>query len=428
MNYFKQILYELKNQRMVTWVSISGTALAIFLIMAVFMADRLQGVSIPPLTNRDRILSGQGIEYISGKTNGSSMNLNRDFATKLYADLDGVERLSYISDMYGTSEVGLANGNSITVQGLRVDNEYWNIYDYKFISGKPFEKEEIEAKNSLAILTESVAREIYGETNVAGREVEIDTRVYTIKGVVEDPFALLPDGTVKFFITNFPGKENHDFVGDTQIRILLKEPDNADHVKSQVKHRYDLINQELTQLDGNQTIIYHLQPYTSAELSSGTFGSNNDPKLKFKTRLRAIIYVILLLLPAINLAGMTRSRLMNRISEIGVRRAFGAKRKKIISQIFVENLLLTFIGGAIGLCLSLIYLAFLSGYFVVFNDPNTYTAIAPVNLSPVIWHVFDFSVFFIAFGACFILNVMSASLPAWKASAVEPALAIAKSK
>ena len=48
MNFIKQILYELHNQKIMTWVSISGTALAIFLIMAMVMADRIVNVSISP--------------------------------------------------------------------------------------------------------------------------------------------------------------------------------------------------------------------------------------------------------------------------------------------------------------------------------------------------------------------------------------------
>lgn len=430
MKYLKQIYYEMHNQKMVTWVSISGTALAIFLIMAIFMADRLQGLSISPASNRERILFGQAIDFYANNGNsGSGMGIDYDLAKRLYGGLDGIERMAFVALKWGKSDVGVPNGKVISAQGMDVDDEYWKIYDYQFISGRPFEKEEIESGGQIAVITESVARKVFGETEVANRKIDIDNVPYTIKGVVKDPFPLLSDGTVDVFL-NFSWPQYTGFgegvFGFSTVRLLMKENVESDYIKTQVKKRYEDANRNLN--ENNQTLVYHQQPYTSAELSAGLFGSNQDPRLKVKTRLKGLVYVILLLLPAINLSSMTRSRLRTRISEIGVRRAFGAKKRSIISQIFTENLILTFIGGSIGLCLSLIFLAFLSGYFIVFNDPSTFSTLAPVSAAPVIWHIFNFSVFFVALGACFILNVLSASVPAWRASAVEPARAISKTR
>lgn len=427
MNYINQILYELKNQKMVTWVSISGTALAVFLIMAIVMSDRIVNVSISPESNRHKILKGQNIDFSSQEgSSGSGLGIDYELAKRLYTNLEGVDKISFIAYSWNPYDVGLPKKNTITAKGLEVDDEYWRIYDYHFISGAPFEKEEIEAGKNIAVITESIAREIFKETSVAGRDIDIDGKPYLIKGVVKDPFPLLPDGTVKVF-TNFskeymPGFGEGIF-GNTAVRLLLSDGATPEDVKFQVGKRYEDINREIS--SEKKELKYHQQPYTSEEMSAGSFGSNNDPKLKFKTRLRGLIYVILLLLPAINLSSMTQSRLQKRISEIGVRRAFGAKRKSIITQIFTENLILSLIGGIIGLGFSLIFIAFLSGYFVSVTDLD-FNAISTFNLSPVIWHVFDFSVFFIALGACFVLNLLSAFVPAWKASGVEPAVAISK--
>ena len=428
MNYIKQILYELKNQKMVTWVSISGTSLAIFLIMATFMADRIKNVSLSPESNRQRILKGQNIDFYSPEgRSGSGMGIDYELAKRLYEDLDGVEKISYISYLWNPYDIGLSNQNAITSPGLEVDDEFWKIYNYNFISGSPFEKAEVESGVKLAVITESIAREIFKETDVAGRAVDIDGEPYVIKGVVKDSFPLLPDGVIKVFTTltkSYSGFGEGIF-GRTAVRLLMGEGVNPKDVKLQVEKRYSDINRELSP-EGKE-LIYHLQPYTSDEMSAGSFGSNNGPKLKFKTRLRGLIYVILILLPAINLSSMTQSRLKIRVSEFGVRRAFGAKKKSIIMQIFTENLIMSFIGGIIGLGLSLIFIAFLSGYFVSVTDIN-FNAISTFDLSPVIWKVFDFSVFFIAFGACFVLNLLSAFVPAWRASRMEPAVAISQTR
>lgn len=429
MNYFKQILYELKNQKMVTWVSISGTALAIFLIMATFMSDRIVNVTISPESNRQRILKGQNIDfYTPGGSSGSGMGIDYNLAKKLYENLDGIQKISFIAYLFNPYDIGLPNQNTITAKGLEVDDEFWDIYDYSFISGVPFEHAEIESGKKVAIISECVARDIFKETDVAGREVDIDGQPYLIKGVIKDSFPLLPDGTIKVF-TNFSKEYKAGFgegiFGRSAVRLLMEDGVNPEYVKLQVEKRYSDLNREM-ESEGKE-LRYHMQPYTSEEMSAGSFGSNNDPNLEFESRSRAIIYIILLLLPAINLSSMTQSRLQKRISEIGVRRAFGARRKTIISQIFIENLFLSFIGGMIGLGFSLIFVAFLSGFFISVTDID-FNAVSTFELSPVIWHVFDFSVFFITLGACFLLNLMSAFLPAWKASGVVPAIAISKSR
>lgn len=63
---------------------------------------------------------------------------------------------------------------------------------------------------------------------------------------------------------------------------------------------------------------------------------------------------ILLLVPAINLSGITLSRMRRRMEEIGVRRAFGATRGELLRQVLAENLVVTLMGGVLGLILSYI--------------------------------------------------------------------------
>ncbi|MCH5241563.1 MAG: ABC transporter permease [Muribaculaceae bacterium] len=429
MNYIKQILYELKNQKMMTWVSISGTALAIFLIMAIFMADRLKELELAPVSERDRILTGQGIDFSDGEgTSASGMGIDFELAKKLYSDLDGVERISFIKIIWGRWGVGLRNETSLASEVMGVDDEFWKIYDYKFVSGSPFEKEEIASALKLVIITQSLARRIFNETDVAGREINIDDAPYIIKGVVEDQYPLLPDGGIDVFITFTPEAKSNYYegvFGNTNVRLLLKRGIDSGLVKQQVAKRYEDLNR-ISEKE-NKNFSYHDQPYTSEELNSGTFGSNNNPRVSAKRIERGLYYTFLLLLPAINLSSMTRSRLRHRISEIGVRRAFGAKKRNIIGQIFMENFLISLFGGLIGLGLSVLFLLFMSEYFITNVDIMSDSMIR-IDVSPVIWNIFDWTTFFIAIGACFVLNLLSATVPSWKAASIEPANAIAKSR
>ena len=129
------------------------------------------------------------------------------------------------------------------------------------------------------------------------------------------------------------------------------------------------------------------------------------------TRYVAVL-LILLIVPAINLSGMTHSRMRKRMAEIGVRKAFGATGVELLRQVFVENLLLTILAGLIGLALSYGATFLLNG-FLFGTSANAYlagetTLTAGQLLSP--W------VFLAAFFFCLLMNLLSSGLPAWRAS------------
>ena len=71
--------------------------------------------------------------------------------------------------------------------------------------------------------------------------------------------------------------------------------------------------------------------------------------------------LLFMLLPAVNLVNLNVSRIMERASEIGVRKSFGASSLVLVGQFLVENLALTLIGGAIGLLLSVWLLWLVNG-------------------------------------------------------------------
>lgn len=116
-------------------------------------------------------------------------------------------------------------------------------------------------------------------------------------------------------------------------------------------------------------------------------------------------------MPAVNLSSMTESRLRRRISEIGVRRAFGCSRKQIVFQIIGENMFITLIAGILGLLMSVVFsylcnsLLFSEPYGSTFNPP---AVDASMLIQP--------STFLWALLFCFILNVLSSGIPSLRAS------------
>lgn len=133
-------------------------------------------------------------------------------------------------------------------------------------------------------------------------------------------------------------------------------------------------------------------------------------------RIYTAIYVLLLLVPAINLSAMLQSRLRRRVSELGVRRAFGCTRARIITDIVTENLIVTAMGALAGFILAVAVLSIYPGVL----DTVYQTGDATPPLSAML----NWRVILAALAGCFLLNLISAAVPAWHASRLSPVNAI----
>lgn len=153
------------------------------------------------------------------------------------------------------------------------------------------------------------------------------------------------------------------------------------------------------------------RPYVQEKEAEAKY-SNQEPDMDGVRHKRMAIYAILLLVPAINLSSMTESRLRGRLSEIGVRRAFGCTRFETMAMIIAENLVVTVIAGIIGLFMSLIF-AYISQDFTFELETVTMgIPTAKIGLTSLIhWSTFMWALVF-----CFILNLLSTGIPAWRAS------------
>ena len=139
--------------------------------------------------------------------------------------------------------------------------------------------------------------------------------------------------------------------------------------------------------------------------------ANWEPDLKAERRSRFMVYLILLIVPAINLSSMTQSRLRQRVAEIGVRRAFGCTGGEVAGQILAENFIVPLLAGVLGFLLSVLF-AYV-GNEVLFSQEYSMTLNPPVVDASILIHA---STFLWALLFCFVLNLLSAGIPAWRAS------------
>ena len=125
------------------------------------------------------------------------------------------------------------------------------------------------------------------------------------------------------------------------------------------------------------------------------------------------VLLILLLVPALNLSGMISGRMEKRLPEIGVRKAFGAASCVFFSQIIWENLILTVIGGCLGLIISY-GMVFLSiNWLLTLLDDNVTALPDGVGVSITPQMLFSPVLFMAVFLICVMINLFSAVIPAY---------------
>ncbi len=425
----KQIWYELKSQPVISAVTIIGTALAMFLIMVVVMLHQVEVINLAPETQRDRTLYlGRAVIYPAGSDSYWGCS---DMSTSMAVELTDCLTDAEIASIYSLSPdemlVNAEGSPTFTADVKEADDGFFRIMDFNFMAGKPFTRADVDSRLRKAVITSSVARQAFSadEKSSVGRTLMINDVPYQVTGVVADVSPVTDIAYAQVWIPvdlTPPAPDGWSEYGMGSVRaLILPKPGRAEAVKREVNRRLAAVNTRLT-ADSVRLDIAGA-PYGHEYQKTDTY-PEHLPDVGKERRSRWMLFGILLLIPAINLSSMTRSRLARRVSEIGVRRAFGCTRMRIVGDILAENMVITLIGGIIGLLLcigfgALLFDAIYSvGSWTFYNMPATLSTGA----------LFDWTIGAYALIFCFVLNLISTGIPALRASHVNPVEAINKKK
>lgn len=412
---FRSAWFQMKHQKVLSIVTIAGTALAIFLIMIVVMMQEVLTAPFAPESNRDRFLhyrylSSTNVDWGEGDSSNGPMNYNT--AKQMLLSLETPEAATAYRTFTAPAAMSIPKGESVQADYRPVDDNFWKVFDFTFIDGKPFTKADFDAGRPEIVITESIARAVFGTTEVTGREIQMNLAPFRVSGVVKDVSTLADacyaQAWPNLSATTDMETEWGNIHGILSVTILARSSDDFAKIKDEYNKAHDRFEDALKST--GYRVLSRNRPYDQ-ETQVVALAANIEPDLPGERRRRLIIYLILLIVPAINLSSMTQSRLKQRTAEIGVRRSFGCTRSRIITDIITENLVMTLVAGVIGLMLSVIFgylcnsLLFAQPYSMTFNPPKVDSSI-----------LFHWSTFGWAMLFCFILNLLSSGLPAFNAS------------
>jgi putative ABC transport system permease protein len=278
--------------------------------------------------------------------------------------------------------------------------------DFKFIEGKPFNDEDVKNINQVAVINEATKEKYFGEESALGKFIEADWKKYKVIGVVKDVpiIRILAYGDVWVPITNT--KEDitsYNLDGDYQAILLARSKQDFSKIKAEFqKHlaQVEFMDDTYDSIKGGTDTLLES---TSREM----FGFD-DAKVHMLFFIATGLMILFMMLPAMNLVNININRIMERYSEIGIRKSFGASSITLVGQFIVENIILTLIGGLIGLILTYIVLT-------IFNLSN---------IIPYAHFNMNFRIFGFALLITLLFGLLSGVYPAWRMSRLKPVQAL----
>lgn len=387
------------------------------------MIQQIPVLPFAPESNRPRLLLGCNMHLESLNDNGvRCAGLSFNAAKKLYENLKGVECISYFQQYVQKEDVKGPTAKLFLANGRKADADFFKIFDHTLLKGRFYTSEEADAMENVAVVAETTAYKLFGDIDPIGQTFQYGFKPYRVVGVIKDnsPLATLGSGDVFIPTSQNDGDMSfEEYRGQTSVAILAEPGVDFGSIRNQVKARYAALSTELE--ESGWKAIYHESPYDIETVSFALGGVNTTPDMQSVRKSRFLIFMLLLLVPAINLSSMLHSRMRRRISEIGVRRAFGCTRSRIILDIISENFLITLAGGILGLFL---------GIIVGINYSALYDTGRNIGEggTPALSMMFNWTILLTALAVCFLLNIISAAVPAWQASRVNVVDAINANK
>ena len=277
------------------------------------------------------------VRVITEKTRQDLLAISGAEDAALYCQRRYVDGLFYLNTSFSGNLLG-------------VDSHYLDVYGYQVQSGRGFTQRDYQGFHKVALVDTTAAQALFNGVDPVGKTIEFGADVYTVVGVVGPMKEFTPTinsiSDYELYATTDGGNV---YVPDCLWPQLYQfdEPQNVaikvhstDVMASVGKKAADLLTSE--QIMGENTGF----DYRSADMLEQAQQLQSMSK---STNTQLVwIASISLLVGGIGVMNIMLVSVTERTSEIGLKKAIGAKKKRILLQFLTEAAVLTSIGGIIG--------------------------------------------------------------------------------
>ena len=410
----------MKEEKLFSGIYIAGTALAVAFTMVIVMAYNFKIAPVYPEVNRANTYYWNSLRVFNHDgDNEDAFEMGVGYAM--------VERLKKMKSVEKVGVTKLTSGDQLCLiqkpggdskKGFKkyVDDGFFQVYEFEFLEGRPFTHTEWVSSQKLAVITDRLAHRIFGtKENLVGKELRVASDTLTICGVVRAGSIVSSMSYADLYTCCYFKDDLFDYWGFSSIQGVIIVSHDEKQLRADINEMLNRLNAELKASGEDWKYLppeTTLFPHWQLGLSDNTFNVNYQPGDWVYILL---LVFMLLLVPTVNLSGIISGRMEARLAEMGVRKAFGAKKRELLFQIMVENIVLTFIGSVAGLLiawgivswggiwmLDALGFSYNTAYFV---DMNDFVATGEMLFAPI--------VFGIALFVCLFINTLAAIVPAW---------------
>ncbi|ALE03174.1 MacB family efflux pump subunit [Bartonella ancashensis] len=390
---FMMALLAMQAHRMRTFLTMLGVIIGIFSVVVMVslgagtqrkLLEIFQGFGTNTLT----ILPGKDFSDRQAEKITSLVEADAEALSQLFYVTGATPQISASSTVnYGSIEVGAV------IMG--VGEQFFATQGFKVIEGQTFDQRSIHERAIDLVIERSAISTLFpNESGSAiGKIIRIGQVPARIIGVVAPHQESGPSNTLQIYMP-YTALQTR-FLGTTSVRaITLKIADNVDSRLAEAAVQRFLIKRHGQKdffIQNSETFLEHLM--------AGT---------RVLTMLVASIATISLIVGGIGVMNIMLVTVTERISEIGVRMAVGARQSDILQQFLIEAILVCAIGGILGVLLGFS----VGGLFVLFDAPIRLVYTFNLIVSAVLFAGF--------IGICF------GFFPARKASQLDPVIALAR--
>lgn len=391
-NYFKMALSILYHSKIRSWLTIIGIVIGIGAVVTIMsLSDSLSAEMESSLSDMDltlititpgytRASSAMGPPGMGGTTSTDAELTNKDIrALKL------IDNIEYISGLISGSESVYYMGKSATISINGVDPQVWQyMYTYDLESGRLLDPTD----KYVAVIGYNIANEMYDDPISLNRIITINGKSVRVVGILasgEDDYTVfMPiDAAVELI-------ENAEPDVYDSIVVKADDVDNVETVKGNVETKLMISRNVMNEDDRDFSVSDMLSMAESFE-----------EMLSSMSLFLGAIAAVSLVVGSVGIANTMFTSVLEKTKEIGTMKAIGATNFDIMMIFLFNSALVGFVGGVIGILLSVIVTSLLGPLLQISITVAPYLVILGVSIAVVI-------------------GVISGVVPAYNASRMRP--------